>query len=362
MKISKYSVVAVSVLALLMSAQSLAAVKAAKTEKSAKSGKAPVAESPNMPVAKIGNSTITLKELDASAKGEMDQLQQAVEERKAQIREHALDALIIEKLVSTKAKSLGKTPEAYMKEQVEDKVTAPTETEISATYEQAKARNANLPPMSQLKDQIVSFLKQQKAQTAQDDFNKKLKAEAKVQVLLKSPHAAPVQVEAKGEMKGPADAKVTIVAFSDYQCPFCSRGEESIAEVMKAYPTQVKLYFRDYPLPMHTDAPKASEAAHCAKDQGKYWEMHDKLFANQKSLKVEDLKKYAKEVGVSDTAKFAKCLDSGEKKHIVDESMEAGRKLNVNGTPAFFVNGILLSGAQPFEKFKQIIDEQLAAK
>lgn len=356
MKISKYSLVVISLLTLLASAQTLAAkAKAAKTEKS-------VAESPNMPVAKIGNTTITLKELDASAKSEIDQLQRAVQERKAQIREHALDALITEKLVASKAKSLGKTPEAYMKEQVEDKVTAPTETEISATYEQAKSRNANLPPMASLKDQIVSFLKQQKAQAAQDAFNKTLRAEAKVQVLLKAPHAAPVQVEAKGEMRGPADAKVTIVAFSDYQCPFCSRGEESIAEVMKAYPSEVKLYFRDYPLPMHTDAPKAAEAAHCAKDQGKYWEMHDKLFANQKALKVEDLKTYAKEVGVSDAAKFAKCLDSGEKKHIVDESMEAGRKLNVNGTPAFFVNGILLSGAQPFEKFKQVIDEQLAAK
>ena len=355
MKISKYSVIAVSLFTLLMSAQSFAAKKAAKTEKSAS------AETPNTPVAKIGDKTITLKELEASAKGELEQLQQAFEERRQQIREHALDTLIAEKLVAAKAKSLGKTPEAYMKEQVTDKVTAPTETEISATYEQAKSRNPNLPAMGTLKDQIVSFLKQQKAQAVQDEFNKKLKAEAKVQVLLKAHHAAPVQVEAKGEMRGTADAKVTIVAFSDYQCPFCAVGEKSIAEVMSAYPGQVKFYFRDYPLPIHADAPKAAEAAHCAKDQGKYWEMHDKLFANQKALKIEDLKSYAKDLGI-DAAKFDKCLASGEKKHEIDESMEAGRKLNVNGTPAFFVNGVLLSGAQPFEKFKQVIDEQLAAK
>jgi len=291
----------------------------------------------------------------------LGQLEQAYKERKQQIREAALDRLISDKLVDAKAKSAGKTPEAYIKEQVTDKVTAPTDEEIKATYEQAKGRNPNLPPMDSLKEQISSFLKEQKAQTAEMAFHQKLKEEAKVEVLLKSFHPDPVKVEAKGEMKGPANAKVTIVAFSDYQCPFCQKGEESMAEVLKAYPTQVRMFFRDYPLPIHPDAPKASEAAHCAQDQGKYWEMHDKLFANQKALKIADLKNYAKDLKL-DSGKFDKCLDSGDKASIVHDSLEAGKKLGVSGTPAFYINGILVTGAQPFEKFKQIIDEQLAAK
>jgi protein-disulfide isomerase len=345
MKISK--LVAVSSLALLLSAQGFAAKAAA--------------ESPNMPVAKIGSNVIKLKELEDAAKDDLKQLEEAYKERKQQIREQALDRLITDKLLTAKAKSAGKTVDAYVKENVTDKVAAPTEDEVKSTYEQAKARTPNLPAMDTLKEQIVSFLKQQKSQGVEEAFHKKLKEEGNVQILLKSAHAEPVKVEAKGESRGPANAKVTIVAFSDYECPYCSVGEKSIGEVLAAYPNDVKLVFRDYPLPIHPEAPKAAEAAHCAKDQGKYWEMHDKLFANQKALKIADLKNYAKDLKL-DEAKFDKCLESGEKAHIISDSVEAGRKLNVNGTPAFFINGILVSGAQPFEKFKQIIDEELATK
>jgi protein-disulfide isomerase len=112
---------------------------------------------------------------------------------------------------------------------------------------------------------------------------------------------------------------------------------------------------------MHAQAPKASEAALCAEEQGKYWEMHDKLFANQQKLEVPALKGYAKDLGLK-TSKFDKCLDSGEKAKVVDESRKAGEALGVNGTPAFFINGLMLSGAQPIEAFKAIIDGELAPK
>jgi len=346
MKISK--VVVVSSLALLLSVQGYAAnTKLA-------------AEGPNTPVAKVGSRTIKMSELRKAAKEQLDELEKAAKERENNILVTTLDSMVTEELVKSKAKSAGKTPEAFIKENVTDKVAAPTDDEIKATYEQAKARTPNLPAMDTLKEQIVSFLKQQKAQGVEEAFYTKLKKEGDVKILLKAAHPEPVQVEAKGETRGAKDAKVTIVAFSDYECPYCSAGEKSIAEVLAAYPNDVKLVFRDYPLPFHPEAPKAAEAAHCAKDQGKYWEMHDKLFANQKALKIADLKGYAKDLKL-DVAQFDKCLDSGEKAKIINESIEAGKKLNVSGTPAFFINGILLSGAQPFEKFKQIIDEQKQA-
>ena len=133
-----------------------------------------------------------------------------------------------------------------------------------------------------------------------------------------------------------------------------------MGKVMKAYDGKVRVVYRDFPLPIHPQAQKAAEAAHCAGDQGKYWEMHEKLFANQKALEPTALKGYAKDIGL-DQGKFDKCLDSGEKAKVVETNRKAGEKVGVTGTPAFFVNGVQLTGAQPFEEFKTIIDGELAA-
>jgi protein-disulfide isomerase len=121
----------------------------------------------------------------------------------------------------------------------------------------------------------------------------------------------------------------------------------------------VRLFYRDYPLPFHAQAEKASEAALCAADQNKYWEMHEKLFANQQALGVPQLKEHAKGLGL-DQAKFDKCLDGGDKAKEVEVSRKAGEEAGVNGTPHFFINGRPLSGAQPFEEFKKVIDAELA--
>lgn len=357
MRLSNYRFILLS--AVIVLASSCKSSTAPKTESAPAAAKG--AEDPNAPVAKIGTTVITMKEVDDKAKSDLSQLEQAYKERKHQIKEQTLDKMVLDRLIEQKAKAAGKTAEEYVKAEVTDKITAPTDAEIKATYDQAKARNPNIPPMAGLKDQIIAFMKQQKSQAAEQAFHAKLKEEAKVEMLLKPYRAEPVDVEAKGNMKGTANAPITIVAFSDYECPYCSVGEKSIAEVLAAYPGKVRMFFRDFPLPIHPDAPKAAEAAHCAEDQGKYWEMHDKLFANQKALKIADLKGYAKGLGL-DTAKFDKCLDSGEKAKIITEGLEAGKKLGVNGTPAFFINGIPLHGAQPFTEFKKVIDELLAAK
>jgi len=116
--------------------------------------------------------------------------------------------------------------------------------------------------------------------------------------------------------------------------------------------------FRHYPLDFHPFAQKAAEAGACAQDQGKFWELHDKMFTNQNKLAVDDLKAYAKSVGL-DAPKFDKCLDSGEKKAVVEEDMKAGNAAGVNGTPAFFINGVFVNGAQPYEQMKQTVDREL---
>ena len=156
-------------------------------------------------------------------------------------------------------------------------------------------------------------------------------------------------------VKGPANAKVTIVEFSDFQCPFCSRVLPTVDEIMKAYPTDVRLVFKHNPLPMHPDAPLAALAGVAAQNQGKFWEMHDKMFANQKAIKREDLIKYAGEIGC-DVAKFTADLDDPATKARVDADVKLGASIGTRGTPNFYINGENLAGAQPVEKFKAAVE------
>ncbi len=294
------------------------------------------------PVATWKGGSVTAAELDA----------QMYEQRK-----QALDQLVVKRLVEQKAKDEKVSEEALFKREVQEKVKPPSEEEMKAFYgEQSKQQQ--LPPFEQVKEQISQYMVRPQLQQAQQAFVEKLKAEYQVNIALRPPK---VEVAAEGPSKGPAGAKVTIVEFSDFECPYCSKAEESVNEVMKAYDGKVRLVYRDFPLPMHPNAEKAAEAAHCAGDQDKYWPMHAKLFANQKALEPEALKGYAKELGL-DEAKFATCLEKGEKKELVEANRKAGEKAGVTGTPSFFINGYMISGAQPFSEFKSLIDAELAAK
>ena len=296
---------------------------------------------PDAPVAKWNGGSINSAELDAMM---FDQ------------RKQTLEQLIVRKLVEQKAKAENTTPEEVFKREVTDKIQKPSDADKKAFYDE-QAKKQPLPPFEQIKDQIAQYMERPAAQAAQTAFVDKLKKEMNVQITLKPPR---MEVAADGPSKGPSAAPVTIVEFSDFECPYCSKAEETVTQVMKHYGDKVRVVYRDFPLPFHPNAEKAGEAAQCAGDQGKYWEMHEKLFANQKALGVEDLKGHAKAVGL-EQAKFDKCLDSGEKAKVVADHRKAGEKVGVTGTPAFFVNGYQLTGAQPFEAFKEIIDQELAS-
>jgi protein-disulfide isomerase len=162
----------------------------------------------------------------------------------------------------------------------------------------------------------------------------------------------------KAPQKGPSDALVTIVEFSDYQCPFCSRVEPTIKQITDTYGKDVRVLWRNNPLPFHDKAALAAEAAMEAGDQGKFWEYHDKLFGNQQALAREDLEKYAKELGLN-AGKFKAALDNNEHKSQIDADQQLARSLGASGTPSFFINGRSLRGAQPFDAFKAVIDEEL---
>jgi protein-disulfide isomerase len=318
-------------------------------------------QDPSAPVAKISGQTITAAELDESAKKELAQLDSQYQEQRYQLRRQALENMLRKRAFEAKAKQKGMTTEELFNKEIGDKVPEPSDAEVKALYEQAKASGQQLPPLADVKGDIAKFIKSKKAQGAISDYWDGLKKEMGIEVLLPAYEAAKVAVEAVGPSKGPDQAKVTIVEFSDFECPFCVRAEPTVKQLLEAYPGKIRLVYRDFPLPMHPHAPKAAEAAHCAADQGKYWEMHEKLFANSTKLDVADLKGYAKDLKL-DQAKFDKCLDSGEKATVVEKNRKAGEEAGVSGTPAFFINGRSISGAQPLEAFKKIVDEELAAK
>ncbi|MFO0596185.1 MAG: thioredoxin domain-containing protein [Myxococcaceae bacterium] len=312
---------------------------------------APVVENPNLPVAKYNDKVVTLKEVDDKISGQLKEL----EKKKLELRMQTAEQIVLEALAKAEAAKVGKTDEQWVKEQLTASIPPPPDAEIQKVWDENKDK---MPPGSTfegMREQIISFLQRDKQKEVAMKLFDDLKTKANYQLLLEEPR---VQVAATGPARGPADAKVTIVEFSDFECPYCGKAEESVSQVMEKYAGKVRIVFRHFPLSFHPHAPKAAEASMCANDQGKFWEMHKQLFANRTALAVEDLKKYAGDLGL-DTAKFNECLDSGKMKAAVDADTKAGGDVGVTGTPAFFINGKSLSGAQPFSEFQKVIDAEL---
>jgi protein-disulfide isomerase len=161
---------------------------------------------------------------------------------------------------------------------------------------------------------------------------------------------------------GPSDAPITIVEFSDYQCPYCqSWYQQTFDQLMANYPDKILFVYRDLPLPGHPESLPAAEAANCAGEQGAYWKFHNDLFSGQYSLGRAAYEQYASDLGM-DTAAFSACLDDHRYQAEVKADYADAVRIGLSGTPSFVINGRILVGAQPFERFKAIIDAELAAK
>lgn len=170
------------------------------------------------------------------------------------------------------------------------------------------------------------------------------------------PTVTPPQVSDSDHIRGNKNAKITIIEFSDFQCPYCSRFHSTMLQVMAAYPNDVRWVYKHFPLDsIHPFARDAAEAAECAAEQNKFWEYADKLYENQSQFSVEFFKKLAGDLKLN-TTKFNDCLDSGKFATKVNADYQAGINAGVRGTPGNFINGQSVPGAQPFENLKQIID------
>ena len=311
-------------------------------------------DGPTPVVAKFQDRVIRLHEVDLKVADELVKLQEQIFELRAQ----AADRIAIEALVTQKAKAAGQTEDEWLARNIEVGLSEPSESEMMALFEKARAR---LPPevtYEEVKPEIRKAVqREERSKKAREVFSK-LKREAGFIMLLEGPPRARKTVEATGPSRGDADAKVVIVEFADFECHFCAKAHETVMEVLKSYGKKVRLVFRHYPLSFHPKAPKAAEATACADEQGKFWELHDALFESQE-LDVDSLKLQAKRAGV-DEVKFASCLDSGRTAGVIKRDLLAGQQVGVSGTPAFFINGFMLSGAQPEEAFRKLIDAELA--
>jgi protein-disulfide isomerase len=270
-----------------------------------------------------------------------------------------IDGAIGQKLLENEAAKRKITVAELRQQEVESKTEAVTETQAKEFYEQNRQRFGTLSEPEAL-DQIQKGLFGQRLQRKLNEYVGTLRSAASVRVLLE-PHRIKVD-PSDDPAKGPADAVVTIVEFSDFQCPYCARIPPALKRVEETYGKNVRVVFRDFPLlSIHPFAAKAAEAGACAADQGKFWELHDKVFANQQKMAVDDLKAYAKELGMDSTA-FDACLDSGKKADEWKADTADGEKYGVSGTPSLFINGRQVPGTPGFEQLAPIIDEELQLK
>lgn len=309
-------------------------------------------------VAKVNGEEITEDQLVGDAQLELMQ----IKKQEYDLKMGQLNKLVQERFLGAEAKKEGL---ASADEYIAKKIVK-GDVKISDAEYKKFVKDKNIPESNineQVKERIFAYMKDQKKDEMVQAYLAKLTKSNPVEVYFKKPKSN-IQVDvADSPIEGGSSAKVNIVVFSDFQCPFCSKGAKVVGDIHKKYGSKVKIAFKHFPLPMHKDAPAASEASMCVYDQNKdkFWKFHDIAFANQDKLDMESLTKHAKAAG-ADEKKFKECMDSHKYAEFVKKDLAYGEKLGVRSTPTFFVNGQLISGALPLEAFSEVIDEELNSK
>ena len=317
------------------------------------------AQQPGDVAARVGDRAITVKELDDRWQKEEPAQKAQAEQALYDGRKVALEAIIADMLVEQAAKAKGMTADAFVQGEVGKRLTPVTDTDVRTFYVQNSERMQGR-TFEQMSGAIQRYLQDQ----AQNDAKQALIADLKkagpaIRVVMDAPRTA-IAIAPDDPSQGKADAPVTVVEFSDFQCPFCQRVMPTLKELRTKYGDRMRLVWKDFPLTqIHPQAFVAAQAGNCAREQGKFWEYHDRLFANQQALQPEFLKKYAAEIGL-DTAKFNQCLDSSKYEARVQEALGSGNRLGITSTPTVYVNGRMINGAQPIDVFQSVVDEELS--
>jgi protein-disulfide isomerase len=306
-------------------------------------------------IAEVDDRLIFASDLEKYAGRELA----AQRENLYKLEKQKLDQYITAFLLTEEAKKRSVSVEAVLEQEVNSKVLPVGDDEIEVFYKANRARIGG--DLNKVKKQIRDYLHNQKIEAQKALFFKSLRSNAKVVTYLKPPPVFRTEISFAGEpFRGSEKAPVTIVKFEDFQCPFCKQIQPTVNALLSRYDGKVRLVHKDLPLEsLHPQARQAAEAARCAHEQGKFWEYHDKLYATAPKASADDLRSYAKDVGLNADS-FDRCFASGKYKEVVQRDLNEGAQLGLTGTPTFFINGREISGNQPSEAFEAIIDEELA--
>jgi len=307
---------------------------------------------PREPVARIGDQAIYDEDLLPSIAGQLFQ----IKNQEYEIKTKALETVLNQRVLEAAAKSKGLSTDAFLEQTVDRNVPPPSPGEIEAYYLAQKDRMNQ--PLAEIRPRLEMALTQAKRQQARQELIEQLRKNSGAAIYLRRPKIEIVADPAR--IRGSSNAPVTIVEFGDFQCPFCQAVQPTLKGIVDKYQGKVRLGFRDFPLrQIHPQAQQAAEAGRCAAEQGKFWEYHDLLYINQAKLDLNSLKEQARAAAL-DEEQFASCLASGKFKPQIENDLQSGAGAGVTGTPAFYINGIPLTGAQPASEFEKIIDSQLA--
>ncbi len=305
----------------------------------------------DQPIAVVAGQPIYERDLAGAIAAQMLQIRQ----QEYQVKSKALEEMIRSKLLETEATRRGISVDK-LQEEVDSRVPDPSDAEVEGYY--LAVKNQINQPFQDIKPQLQKAIKLLKIQQARQDYADSLRGKTEVAVLLRPPKTE-VRFD-PARVLGDPKAPVTIVAFSDFQCPYCKKAAETMRLLVAKYNGQVKVAFRDFPMrTIHPRAQPAAEAARCAGDQGKFWEFHDALFSDQAKLDEASLIATAQKLGL-DGKLFQSCVSSGKSKAQIDRDVLDGTKAGVTGTPGFFVSGVFVNGSQPQAEFEKIIDAELA--
>jgi protein-disulfide isomerase len=305
-------------------------------------------------VARVGDEVITESELEGIVGPSLVSLRQQMYDTKVA----GLEDEIYERLVRKAAAAEGMTEDDYLKVHVEQKVAEPSEGEVVKLMSQYRSRLAE--DDAKAREQVVQALKQRARRSVVQDLRKQLFAEAGVKILLDPPRVA-FTYDDSNPSRGAADAPVVLIEYTDYQCPYCTRIQPTLNKLVERYDGKLLHVFKNLPLPMHAQAPLAASAALCAQDQGKFWELHDWLFANQRKLSRDSIVEAAGSLGM-DSEAFASCIDQGTYTERVRAETAEAQSYGITGTPGFLINGRVITGARPMEAFESVIDDELERK
>lgn len=278
-----------------------------------------------------------------------------VENQAYQARQGLLDELIERRLLEAEAARRGLGVEALLREEVDEKTPPVSDEELAKVRSDNQERLVGIPE-AEVAAGLRKALLEKHSGERKRAFVSELRRKAHVRILWEPPRVAIRETDSPS--LGPKDAPVTVVEFSDFQCPYCAQAVSVVKKMREIYGEQVRVVYRDFPLEIHKDANRAAEAGACARDQGKFWEMHDRMFADPSQLGIDGLKASAKAIGL-DVAAFGGCLDSGRHKADWQADSQEGTGYGVSGTPFFFVNGRMISGVVSLDTFRNVIDQEL---